>query len=178
MFENEDWRVIEEFPDYFVSNYGRIKHKDRNEARQVAVNKQGFPVILLTNKPDPTRYLRQVNKLVALAFLPEPQNTEYADFNSVWHIDGNLANCNVENLKWETRPHVLEWNDMHRRGKPKLKTPQVKNNNTGELYESAYHCGISEGILESEIVWRIERLAHSMFAENTRYRYVTASHPA
>lgn len=175
MFENENWVTVAEFPDYVVSNYGRIKHRDRTEARQVSVNKQGFPVVLLTNKPDPTRYLRQVNKLVAIAFLPKP---EHPDLNSVWHIDGDLTNCAVDNLRWDTRRRVLEWNDMHRRGEPKFHTPPVKDNQTGRVYENAYEAAMDAGILESAIVWRIEQQSHSMFSEDTKYRYVTDSHPA
>lgn len=174
MFENEVWAVVEEFSDYLVSDLGRIRHKDRLDARQPAINKQGFPVIQLTRKPDPMRYLRQVNRLVATAFLPVPDRDDY---NSVWHIDGDLTNCAVDNLRWDTRRRVLEWNDMHRRTKPKLKTPPVKNNRTGIVYPNAFEAALADGILESSVVWQIERKSHSMFSEDTPYRYVTASHP-
>ena len=44
MNDEEIWRVIEEFPDYMVSNYGRVIHKDRpNTPRTQAINHQGFP---------------------------------------------------------------------------------------------------------------------------------------
>lgn len=169
MFENEEWRPINEFPHYSISSHGRVKHKDRINARKVQVNERGFPVVLLSSATSPTRYLRQINKLVALAFLPPPL---YNDSTAIWHKDGDLRNCNVDNLMWERRDRVLEWNEMHRSGVPKIETPPVKNNRTGEIYKDAFDCAIQEGVLESSIVWRIERQSSSLYDESARYRYV------
>ena len=175
MFGDEEWRPIEEFPHYEVSSYGRIRHLGRASARAVTINDRGFPVILLYGPGGRLRYLRQVNKLVAVTFLPTPPPppTPY-DFalNSVWHKDGDLTNCRLDNLKWETRAHVLEWNEMHRNGTAKLKTPMVRNNRTGALYDNAYECAIAEGVREDEIVWRIEKQAMHMYDDSARYRYV------
>lgn len=166
---DEEWREIEEFPHYRISSYGRVKHYDRNEARKPAINDKGFPIVVLYGRDSKTRYLRQINKLVATAFLSPPI---FDDMTSVWHIDGDLTNCHVENLRWETRSKVLEWNDMHRLMRPKLQTPQVRNNRTGETYANAFECAMAEGTLESAIVWRVERQARHMEDENARYMYV------
>jgi hypothetical protein len=169
MLENEEWREIEEFPHYRISNYGRVKHVSRDRARKVTINERGFPVILLSSATSPTRYLRQINVLVANAFLRPPTLDED---NSVWHIDGDLTNCRPENLRWDMRSRVLEWNEMHRRGGPRLNTPRVRNNRTGEVYEDAYECAIAEGKLESDIAWRVEKQARSMEDDSARYRYL------
>jgi len=165
----EEWRAIEEFPHYEISSYGRVKHRDRNYIRKITINERGFPVVLLSSATSPTRYLRQINKLVALAFLPR---AVWDDAQAIWHKDGDLSNCHVSNLMWDRRDRVLEWNEMHRSGKPHYNTPPVKNNRTGEIYKDAYDCAMQEGTLESSIVWRIERQASSMFDEAARYRYV------
>lgn len=169
MFQDEEWKQIKDFPNYYVSSYGRVKHKDRINARKITINKKGFPVILLSDSDSPTRYLRQVNKLVAQAFLPKPL---YDDATAIWHKDGDLTNCHYKNLMWDRRDRVLEWNEMHRTGRPKYKTPPVKNNRTGEIYKDAYDCAINEGELESVILFKIERQASSMYNESERYRYV------
>lgn len=169
MFVDEEWRPVDEFPHYLISNYGRVKHIYRTNARKVTVNERGFPVILLSSATSPTRYLRQINKLVAIAFLPP---TLYRENTAIWHKDGDLRNCHVSNLMWERRDKVLEWNEMHRSGEPRYNTPAVKNNRTGEIYKDAYDCAMQEGILESSIVWRIEEQAESIYDENARYRYV------
>jgi hypothetical protein len=169
MFEDEEWRVINELPHYLISSYGRVKHRDRNYIRKITINERGFPVVLLSSATSPTRYLRQVNKLVALTFLPTPV---WDDSTSVWHRDGDLSNCHYSNLMWERRDRVLEWNDMHRRDHPKYTTPPVKNNRTGEIYKDAYDCAIHEGVLESTIVMKIESGSRSQYDESSRYRYV------
>lgn len=169
MFENEEWRTVEELPHYLISNYGRVKHIDRINARNITVNERGFPVVLLNSANTATRYNRQINHLVAHAFLPQP---EYSNMTSVWHIDGDLINCRADNLKWETRPRVLEWNEMHRTLTPRLTTPPVKNNRTGVIYNNAFECGMAEGRTESEVVWRIENAAGGLYDESSRYMYV------
>lgn len=169
MFENEKWRIIEEFPNYSISNYGRVKNKNRHEARKVSINDRGFPIVVLFKQDSKTRYLRQINRLVADAFLRPPL---YDEDNAVWHIDGDLSNCSADNLKWETRAHVLEWNEMHRSKEPRIRTPRVRNNRTGEEYANAFECGMAEGELESKIVWRIEKQALRMDDDDARYRYL------
>ena len=169
MFENEEWREIDEFPHYLISNYGRVKRYDSNEARKVSLSDKGFPIVTLFGRDSKTRYLRQINKLVATAFLDPPL---YSNETAVWHIDGDLQNCRADNLKWDTRSRVLEWNDMNRTHTPKLRTPKVKNNRTGVVYANAFECGLAEGRLESDIAWRVERQARHMEDPLARYRYI------
>lgn len=169
MVSDEEWCPIEDFPHYSISTYGRVRREGTDELRKIAVNDKGFPIITLYGRDSKTRYLRQINKLVATAFLPEPH---YQDETAVWHIDGDLSNCHVSNLRWETRARVLEWNEMHRTLKPKFVTPKVRNNRTGRTYANAFECAMEEGMLESAIVWRVERQARNMEDDNARYRYV------
>jgi len=73
---------------------------------------------------------------------------------------------------WERRDRVLEWNEMHRTGRPKYETPHVKNNRTGEIYRDAYDCAMQEGELESVIMKKIELNPNGIYDETARYRYV------
>lgn len=173
--DNEDWVPIEGFPKYEVSSLGRVRHESRDDARKVGLNKKGFPVIVLYGEDNNTRYLRQINGLVARAFLSEAEDPS---MTAVWHIDGDLTNCCADNLRWETRSRVLEWNEMHRSKEPKLRTPPVKHTTTGMVYNNAFECAMDLGQLESYIVWKIERQAWDMFDEDNEFRYVTASNPA
>lgn len=154
MNEEEIWRQVDEFPDYMVSNYGQVIHRDRpNTPRTLSVNHRGFPGLVLFKKEHPgSRYLRQVNQLVATAFLPEPPSK----LTAVWHIDGDFLNCKVDNLKWDMRARVMEWNDMNRDGVPKFRTGKVQDNRTGLVYDSAFDLALHIGATETEIVRRIE----------------------
>lgn len=170
MFENEEWRHIQEAPHYLISNYGRVKHIDRpDRARAVSISDKGFPIVTLYGADSKTRYVRHINVLVIREFGDPPYDHRY---NAVWHIDGDLTNCNADNLKWDMRARVLEWNDMHRSGEPKYKTPRVRNNRTGTVYANAFECGMAEGLLESDVVWRVERQARNTEDDAARYRYL------
>ena len=169
MIHEEEWKVIEDFPDYQVSNLGRVVKSDHpNRIRKLAINHAGFPTLVLFKKEHPgSRYLRQVNKLVATAFLGPPP----PKMDSVWHLDGDLENCYADNLKWDMRSRVLEWNDMHRTGTPRYKTPHVMVNATGMIYENAYECGMAVSEIETAVVTHIENYP-PQYADRARYRYV------
>lgn len=170
MIQEELWAVVEGFPDYQVSNLGRIVHKDHpNRPRKLALNHKGFPTLVLFNSEHPgSRYLRQVNKLVATAFLGPPISKK---MDSVWHLDGDLENCYADNLKWDMRSRVLEWNEMNRSRTPRFKTPKVMVNATGDIFENAFECGLAISDIESAVVAHIESYpAH--YADQARYRYI------
>jgi hypothetical protein len=166
MIHLEEWVAIEDFPEYVVSNLGHIQHKDRpNTNRKVGINHQGFPTIVLFRGQ--TRYVRHVNRVVALAFLNPPT---HRDETAVWHIDGDLLNCQADNLAWDRRDRVLEWNEMHRTGQPRYKTRNVMDNSTGRIYTSAYECGMAVGEIETSVITHIERYAD--YADRAKYRWV------
>lgn len=169
MIHLEEWVEIQDFPEYVVSNLGHVQHKERpNTNRKTYPNHQGFPTIVLFRPNNPSRYVRHVNKLVAQAFLEPPP---HRDMTAVWHLDGDLLNCQVDNLKWDTRPRVLEWNEMHRVGAPKYTTPGVMVNASGKVFSSAYECALHVGDIETAVVAHIERYPDE-YADRAKYRYV------
>ncbi len=169
MIHEEIWRPIEGFPDYQISNLGRIVHVDRpNLTRKTAINHKGFPSLVLFTKEHPgSRYLRQVNQLVAEAFLGPPT----VKLNSVWHIDGDFTNCAADNLKWDMRARVMEWNEMHRDGIPKYRTGRVRNNRTGQVFENAFEAALDAGEIETAVVSHIEKYP-AQYADRARFQYV------
>lgn len=153
-FENEVWRAIRDFDLYEISDQGRIRHVDNDEVRSLGKNAQGFPTITLFKAGESSRHIKQVNRVVAETFLPPPR---FRDQTAVWHLDGDLSNCMAVNLMWDRRDRVLEWNEMHRRGAPKFKTPAIRNNTTGMVYENVYTCALAEREPESVVLAKVER---------------------
>lgn len=99
---NEDWRPVQGYEDlYSISNYGRVMSHD--------YKKKGLTKILSTHarlghyvkvglrKGDMIRYYR-VHRLVAAAFLPEPQPWQ----TQVEHINCDTRDNRVQNLRWTT----------------------------------------------------------------------------
>lgn len=101
----EIWKPVVGYEGmYEVSNFGRLKgltyFKDRDIYLRQSVNRYGYAMVMLTNKRDkskPTRKGFSVHRLVAMAFIPNPENKPQID-----HIDGDRRNNRVENLRWCT----------------------------------------------------------------------------
>lgn len=160
--------MIQDFPKYQVSSLGRIQNISSHAIRSARPNHQGFPTLVLYKADNPTRFVRQVNLLVAQAFLDAP---EHRSMTSVWHKNGDLNDCRVANLKWESRARVMEWNQMWRDNVARLRTPRIMVNKTGRIFENAFECGKYVGELETAVVSHIEHFP-PQHAHNARFRYV------
>ena len=90
------WRVIEEFPDYIINEYGtiyKIHGKKCNRIMKPKTDKDGYLYIGLRNEKG--RYFRRIHQLVAKAFIPNPLNELIIN-----HMDGNVTNNHFTNLEW------------------------------------------------------------------------------
>lgn len=85
----EIWKEIKNNKEYFVSNYGNIRHN--NKILKGWIQNTGYRTVALHEK----KY--SVHRLVAQAFIPNPE-----DKPQVNHIDGNKLNNKANNLEWVT----------------------------------------------------------------------------
>lgn len=109
----EIWKDIKGFEgQYQVSNLGRVKSLERTVEyeRYGRHVKKTVNEIILSQCKDPlqkryivllykngVKYARRVHRLVAEAFVPNPENLK-----SVIHKDGNLINNEASNLLWSS----------------------------------------------------------------------------
>jgi hypothetical protein len=123
----EIWKVIEEFPDYQVSNLGRVSRKtaSKNNHKVKKVLKPGMskirnprPMVVLYKEGEP--HGRAVARLVLFAFKGPPPREKANQCN---HLDGNRANNCIDNVEWSSG----EENIQHA-----LKTGLRKNQAVGE----------------------------------------------
>ena len=93
-----EWKDIDLYGStrYEVSNTGQIRNKETNKVLKNKSNTSGYQQVLLYKFPN--RYNRCVHRLVAEAFIPNPNNYTMLD-----HIDRDVTNCNVSNLRWCSR---------------------------------------------------------------------------
>jgi len=147
--EPEEWRIVREFPNYQISNKGRVFNSKRNQHMRTSVTPFGHVKITLTDY-DGSRHTRSVAQLVADMFVPHPNYM----CDHLMVLDGDLLHVEASNLAW--RPRWFAWKYTRQ-----LKVPQprqyhnlaVRNVTTGDEYESIIHAGMTEGLL-FENIWR------------------------
>lgn len=130
----EIWKQIEDFPNYEVSNRGRVRNKKtgRLKTQRLGRNERYISVWLIHNGVEATR---RVHRLVAEAFLGKHPNL------IVNHIDGDRTNNNVENLEWctaaENNRHAIDTGLNHPGAYQKRPVRVVE---TGEIFDGVVEC--------------------------------------
>lgn len=104
--EKEIWKKIDWSPDYEISSYGRVKSyridKDNGKILKTHKNYKGYITIQLPDLKLGTIRHTGIHKLVAEAFIPNPENK--SDVN---HIDEDKENNYYKNLEWLTHKENL-----------------------------------------------------------------------
>lgn len=97
--QNEIWLDVPGFPGYQVSNAGRVKSfRSGERILKQSNDSYGYPTVVLCGPKG--KRTKTIHRLVALAFIPNPDNKPEID-----HINTNRMDNRVENLQWATRKH-------------------------------------------------------------------------
>lgn len=124
---------IQDWEDYTIDSKGNVFSKRKNKYLKPTVNKYGYcKVTLQKNK---YKKIFSVHRLVAQAFIPNPQNKPQVN-----HIDSNRQNNNINNLEWvtskENTQHTVKTNRFENMAK--VNSKKMKENKIYLLgYEKA-----------------------------------------
>ena len=133
----EEWVVIENHPDYEVSNQGNVRSNKKWRGKGTILMKpktrgydRNYLCVILDNKS------YSVHRLVASAFIPNLENKPTID-----HIDRNTLDNRVENLRWATQSEQ-SINQRHR------------SSNTGQKHISLHAGGFQVTIKRSPTTYK------------------------
>lgn len=185
-----EWRIIEECSVYAISNTGLVKNLRTNRILKYGSRNRYYTVALHYEGIRKDRY---VHRLVALAFLPNPNNLGYVN-----HKDHNIHNNEVSNLEWCSSSENARHSYENNRRLEEYKTIRVSitekminatkkrveqydlQNNLIASYESAAEAGRQTGINSKGIslvctgkrktaggfIWRFQEGSTTMSEEN------------
>ena len=108
--EKEIWKTIEGYENYMVSNLGRVKSLrfGKEKILKQTITNQNYCLVGLC-KEGKTKTFR-VHKLVARAFIPNPQNLPQLN-----HKDEVKTNNCVDNLEWCTAKYNSNYGTRNER---------------------------------------------------------------
>lgn len=98
---NEIWRQCTHVHE--VSNLGNVRNIHTKSLLKLQYTTTGYLYITIRNYEGKKRKHLKVHRLVAKAFIPNPENKPFIN-----HIDGNPLNNNVNNLEWCTHAENIK----------------------------------------------------------------------
>lgn len=101
------WKPVCNFPNYEVSSNGEVRSINYNhtgicKTLKPSISSKGYYGVILVK--DSRRFYRSVHRLVAEAFLPNPNDLPYIN-----HRDENKLNNKVSNLEWCTAKYNIRY---------------------------------------------------------------------
>lgn len=142
----ERWLRIYDFPEYAISTLGRVRNENTDRILALTINQQGIMQVGLTR--DYKQFKRSVALLVAKHFLPPPNPTS---FDTPIHLDGDRANCEVENLVWRPRWFAIKYHQQFENGERGFEVP-IEDVATGEKFETSWDAATKFGLIDKEIL--------------------------
>lgn len=134
----EIFKDIQGYPNYQVSNMGRIWSKKRQIYLKPYKNNSGYLTVCLTAINGKIKR-ELIHRLVAIAFLDNPN-----DYPCVNHKDENKENNQLTNLEWCDRSYNINYGSRNERASKAIGKP-VRCIETGIIYPSGKACAEALG---------------------------------
>jgi len=167
----EIWEVIKDFPDYQVSNLGRVKSLKFEKEMILKQSKNSnfyFCVGLSVNRKQKTK---QVHNLIYETF----NNYKLKPSECIHHRDENKENNYYENLKLMSK---LNHNSFHKKGKSHTKETKIKISEN-HLYQKGEKNNnsilITQDVIQIKLLLKNRKLLHREISDifNVSRRTIT-----
>ena len=154
----EIWKDIKDYEGlYQVSNLGRVKRITTGRVLKPLKHANGYLMVKLSKNS--IVYTKTVHRLVAEAFIPNPEHK-----SEINHIDENKTNNNVSNLEWMTRKENINHGTRTERMSKTQSIPiiatNIKTGESKEFYgarECARQLGLTHGNITSVLKGRYKQ---------------------
>lgn len=162
MITNEEWKSIEGYTRYEVSNMGKVRNIHTKQLKAIRQTKTGYCITdLKENGQKKTAY---VHRLVAQAFIENAFS-----YPCINHKDENKANNCVDNLEWCS----VEYNNKYGKHNQKIRETKTRlygckvaqvDRETGEvikIYKSKKEGAEAIGVKPPAIDWALSKPTHT-----------------
>lgn len=142
---NEEWKPINDYPNYMISNLGRVKSVERTcttknrwgeiervvneKILKTTSGKDGYIKVVLCKNSKAKTFL--VHRLVATHFIPNPENLPCVN-----HRDENPSNPTYTNLEWCSHKYNSNYGTSKER---------ISEKHIGKILTSEHKSKIAEG---------------------------------
>lgn len=143
----EVWRPVKEFEGYYeVSNYGNVRSVDRwvirgngrnylKRGNIISMHKRNNGYFQVSLNREGTHKNAYVHRLVAQAFLPNPNNLPCVN-----HKDEDKSNNRASNLEWCTHKYNNNYGEHNTKISKSLSYPVAQYDLSGNLVETFESC--------------------------------------
>lgn len=154
--DSEIFAEISGFPNYSISNFGRVINKVTGKTLGNFKDTKGYPITFLYS--DQKRKTLKVHRLVSISFIPNPENKPQVN-----HKDGNKTNNHWSNLEWATNSENGKhaWDNNLRtksekmvramRSVSQLNKKRILDTRTGLYFESVQKAAESVGMRQNRL---------------------------
>lgn len=170
MNEEVRWKVIEEFPNYEVSDRGDVVNRTTGRLMQQSHTQAGQVKVGLVGE-DGKQKSRSVKVLVAEAFV----DGKSATYDTPINLDGNPENNNASNIKWRPRWFALRWMRQYTEianGEYEFYfVKPVYCINQKEYYDHMHHAAVVNGTLPWEVFLSVHNIQRT-WPDGLQFRFV------
>jgi len=138
-------RIIPDFPDYEVSDDGRVFK--RKTGRELTYSPVGDGTLTVGLRRDHYQYRRSIKILVAKAFVEGETDV----FDTPTLLDGNKQNLSYTNIVW--RPRWFAWEYTHQLHFPQdwYSIGRVLDTTQNVIYRNVIDAAMTNGLLAKEV---------------------------
>jgi len=167
----EEWRVLDEFPKYEISNLGRIARSRDDLIVTPSKTQHGDLKVRLYISLEETR-TRLLKVLVAETFVPKLDDI----FDTPILIDGNPENVMATNIAWRPRWYAWKYTRQFAEPQPEeyKRGPVVELDEDGQtiinIYDDIIEVGITHGLL-FERIWKSIHQQEQVFPTGQQFAW-------